>query len=190
MAIGAETDANGEGKPSRGGNSAFIIALVILALIGAGAGAGFSMMFLKSAPQGDHASAGTGDASAKQARSADKVVKAAAGPEASSKGGKEGEGRKEMVKDLEPILVTLAGPQRGWARLELGVILTEETKEDQTPLLKAMAEDMMSFLRTIPLTHIETAAGVEYLREDLTEIARLRSKGRVRTVVMRSLVVE
>lgn len=190
MATESGTDANGDGKPSRGGNSAFILALVILAFIGAGAGAGFSMMFLSSPTPSDHASAGAADASAKQHSSSGEVVRAGAATDAAAKTAKDGEGTKEMVKDLEPILVTLAGPQRGWARLELGVILTGETKEDQTPLLKAMTEDMMSFLRTIPLTHIETAAGVEYLREDLTEIARLRSKGRVRTVVMRSLVVE
>jgi hypothetical protein len=45
-------------------------------------------------------------------------------------------------------------------------------------------------MRTVPLTHVETAAGVEYLREDLTEIARLRSKGRARSIILRSLVVE
>ena len=57
-------------------------------------------------------------------------------------------------------------------------------------LLKTMSEDLMSFLRTVPLSHIESAVGLEYLREDLSEIARLRSKGRARAVVLRSLVVE
>jgi hypothetical protein len=48
----------------------------------------------------------------------------------------------------------------------------------------------MSFMRTLPLTHVASAAGVEYLREDIEEIARLRSKGRARSVILRSLVVE
>jgi len=57
-------------------------------------------------------------------------------------------------------------------------------------LLKSMTEDIMSFMRTVPLIHVESASGVEYLREDIEEIARLRSRGRARSIILRSLVVE
>ena len=82
---------------------------------------------------------------------------------------------------LDPILVTLAGPQKSWARLELSVVVGkgEGSRRMNRPrtLLKTMSEDLMSFLRTVPLSHVESAVGLEYLREDLSEIARLRSKG-------------
>lgn len=176
-----------EGKKAGGGMGGFIVALLGLAVLGAGAGAGFSMTFLNSGAGGDHAAehaahAGSGkpDAAAKPAK-------------ASKAGGTTGpEVPKEQVVGLEPILVTLAGPQKAWARLELGIVVVNdpESKEDRTPLFKSVTEDMMSFLRTVPLNHVESAAGLEYLREDLSEIAQKRSKGRVRGVVLRSLVVE
>jgi flagellar FliL protein len=70
-------------------------------------------------------------------------------------------------------------------------MVTEGGARDDFALLsKTISEDLMSFLRTVPLSHVESAVGLEYLREDLSEIARLRSKGRVRDVLLRSLVVE
>jgi len=174
-----------EGKPAGGGKGAFIIALVLLAVIGAGAGAGFSLMFLNAGAQGGDGAVGKPDPNApamgmKRGETAGQAAKSA----------HSGEGAKAQIASLDPILVTLAGPQRSWARLELGVILDGPGTSDDPVLLKAMTEDIMGFMRTVPLVHIESAAGVEYLREDLTEIARLRSKGRARSIIMRSLVVE
>lgn len=185
MAAEPDKKAEGaEGKPSAG-KGGFIIALLILAVLGAGAGAGFSLTFLQPGTPTDQAGNATEPAAKKS--EADKA-KPADGGKSTAKA--ESEGPKERVSALEPIIVTLAGPQRSWARLELGVILADDPKEDQTPLLKTMTEDLMSFLRTVPLVHVESAAGVEYLREDLSEIVRLRSKGRARGVILRSLVVE
>ena len=190
MAAEPEKPAEGaETKGAGGGKGGFIVALLLLAVVGAGAGAGFSLMFLRTtAPAAEQASAAIAEPAGKKPEAGNVGVKAG---DTSKSGAKpEGDARKEQVAGLDPILVTLAGPQRAWARLELGVVLVGETKEDQTPLLKAMTEDLMTFMRTVPLTHVESAAGVEYLREDLSEIVRLRSKGRARGVVLRSLVVE
>ena len=171
-----------ESKPKGGGSGGFILALVLLAVIGAGAGAGFSLMFL-------NAGAPAVDATAAKAEATAKLGEAVGAPK-SAASVSAGDGKKILVASLDPILVTLAGPQRSWARLELGVIIEAVADQDDTPLLKSMTEDIMSFMRTVPLTHVESAAGVEYLREDLTEIARLRSKGRARSIILRSLVVE
>lgn len=173
-----------EGKAAAGGGKgAFVIALVLLAVIGAGAGAGFSLMFFSaSAPSHDPAT----DTRHLQ------IVQGAAKHGEAKAGATNGaaEVSKVLVASLDPILVTLAGPQRSWARLELGVILEGPSTPDDTVLLKSMTEDIMSFMRTVPLVHVESAAGVEYLREDIEEIARLRSKGRARSIILRSLVVE
>lgn len=171
-----------EGKAaSGGGKGAFIIALVLLAVIGAGAGAGFSFMFLGSG------GAGGDPAHAKrEVQIGHAPVKGGDG--AAAKGAPEGS--RPLIASLDPILVTLSGPQRSWARLELGVILNGPSTPEDPVLLKSMTEDIMSFMRTVPLVHVESAAGVEYLREDIEEIARLRSNGRARHVILRSLVVE
>jgi flagellar FliL protein len=174
-----------ESKPAGGGMGGFIIALVLLAVIGAGAGAGFSLMFLGAGMAVGDGAAGKPDPNASAMTS--KPGEAAG---QSAKSAHSGEGAKVQIASLDPILVTLAGPQRSWARLELGVILDGPGTSDDPVLLKAMTEDIMGFMRTVPLVHVESAAGVEYLREDLTEIARLRSKGRARSIILRSLVVE
>lgn len=177
-------ETEGKAAAKGGGKGAFVIALVLLAVIGAGAGAGFSMMFFSGgAPSHEAAS----DKSHLQI-----VQGAAKHGEAKSGGGAHGaaEASKVQIANLDPILVTLAGPQRSWARLELGVILEGPGTPDDGVVLKSMTEDIMAFMRTVPLVHVETAAGVEYLREDIEEIARLRSKGRARSIILRSLVVE
>jgi flagellar FliL protein len=171
-----------EGKAAGGGKGGFIIALVLLAVIGAGAGAGFSLMFLKAGAPAPDAAAGKREVQIGHGA-------AKAGDGGASKSGA-AEVSKNLVASLDPILVTLAGPQRSWARLELGVILNGPSTPDDPVLLKSMTEDIMSFMRTVPLVHVESAAGVEYLREDIEEIARLRSKGRARHIILRSLVVE
>ena len=167
-----------------GGKGGFVIALVLLAVIGAGAGAGFSLMF------------SNGDASPHEAVAAKRDLQilhngtkqdGATGGAATSTAA---EGSKVQVASLDPILVTLAGPQRSWARLELGVVLQGPATPDDPVLLKSMTEDIMSFMRTLPLIHVESASGVEYLRDDIEEIARLRSRGRARSIILRSLVVE
>jgi flagellar FliL protein len=174
-----------EGKTAAkgGGAGAFVIALVLLAVIGAGAGAGFSMMFFGAGATPHEAE---GDKRQLQ------IVQGAAKHGEAKGGGGHGaaEPSKVQIANLDPILVTLSGPQRSWARLELGVILEGPTHPDDAVLLKSMTEDIMAFMRTVPLVHVESAAGVEYLREDVEEIARLRSKGRARSIILRSLVVE
>jgi flagellar FliL protein len=172
-----------EGKPAGGGGKGgFIIAMVLLAVIGAGSGAGFSLMLMNS--EASHEAA---------ASNRDLQIVGGAGKKGEGAGSAKGsaaEGNKVLIASLDPILVTLSGPQRSWARLELGIILEGPTAPDDAVLLKSMTEDIMSFMRTVPLVHVETAAGVEYLREDIEEIARLRSKGRARSIILRSLVVE
>lgn len=180
----------GEVKEASAGKGGFVVALLLLAVLGAGAGAGFSMTFLnadKASGQGKSPAAGTQDP---QATAASGKPGDAPGAAKGSSSGAHGDAPKEQVVSLDPILVTLAGPQKSWARLELSVVIETGEKDDRAPLLKTMSEDLMSFLRTVPLSHIESAVGLEYLREDLSEIARLRSKGRARGVVLRSLVVE
>ena len=179
-----------EVKQSGGGKGGFIVVVLLLALVGACAGAGFSMTFFSPGATADHGKPAAVAANAKQNAAAGKTGDAsAAGSKAPAK--RADDVPKENVVSIDPILITLAGSQKAWARVELGVIVQPtEGKEDQTPLLKAVSEDMMTYLRTVPLAHVETASGLEYLREDLSEIVQKRSKGRVRGVVLRSLVVE
>ena len=174
-----------EGKAANGGGKGgFVIAVALLAVVGAAAGAGFSLTFLNAGAPSAEAGADKHQLQILQGPTKHGERKKGSDEHAVAEAG------KVQVASLDPILVTLAGPQRSWARLELGVVLEGPGSPDDAVLLKSMTEDIMSFMRTVPLIHVESAAGVEYLREDIEEIARLRSKGRARSIILRSLVVE
>lgn len=94
------------------------------------------------------------------------------------------------LKSLSPIITNLAGPKGTWARLEAAIIVTPEAGQDDNLLAGKISEDIVAYLRTIPLEQIEGANGFQNLREDLNHRARIRSEGRVRELVIQSLVVE
>jgi flagellar FliL protein len=77
------------------------------------------------------------------------------------------------VKTLPAIVTNLAGPKKAWIRLEA-----------------AIADDFVAYLRTVPLAQIEGPSGFLHLREDLNERARIRSGGKVKELVVQSLMLE
>ena len=54
----------------------------------------------------------------------------------------------------------------------------------------AISEDIVAYLRTVPLVQIEGPSGFLHLREDLNDRARIRSGGKVRELVIQGLVLE
>jgi len=179
-----------ESTDKKGGSGAmgFIVVALLLVLIGGGAGAGFGLAFLNP------------DALVKGASTSHVADPADKGGAKDAKGkgkdGKDHTSEKEnpanaiQVVGLDPIFVTLAGSQKMWVRLELAVVFATPSKEDRTLLLRKMAEDVMVFMRTVPMSQIETASGLEYLKEDLSELVQLRSQGSARGIVFKAFMVE
>jgi flagellar FliL protein len=94
------------------------------------------------------------------------------------------------LRELEPIVTNLAAPKDKWIRLQSSLILGEGIPEDIDILTSRIEEDIVTYLRTLKLAHIEGPVGLQHLREDLNERARLRSDGAVREVVLESLVIQ
>ena len=65
-----------------------------------------------------------------------------------------------------------------------------DAAKEENMLAGRISEDIVAFLRTVPLAQIEGANGFQHLREDLNDRARIRSEGRVREVIIQSLIVE
>ena len=57
-------------------------------------------------------------------------------------------------------------------------------------LAAQISEDMVSYLRTLSPAQIEGARGLQYLREDLNERAAIRSSGKVRELIIETLVIQ
>lgn len=95
-----------------------------------------------------------------------------------------------QLRTLMPMVTNLAAPRETWVRLQASVILSEEAAEEASVLVSKIEQDILAYLRTITLSQIEGAGGLQHLREDLNERAVIRSQGQVRELILESLVVQ
>ena len=159
-------DAGGATEKASGGLLGFIIAMLVATVISAVGGGVFGMYGMKSGVSAEK----------KQEK----------GKEEPKQPFTEG----LNLKALSPIITNLAGPRGTWVRLEAAIVVTSEGGKEDGVLAGKISEDIVAYLRTVPMAQIEGANGFQNLREDLNERARVRSNGRVREVVIQSLVVE
>lgn len=149
------------------------MALGIVTLLGGGAGGLFGMMVVKSPDQ---------------ASASDKTSPAA-------KSDAKGEPKPAVPVEanlvaLTPIVVNLPGPQKAWIRLEASVLFEGKLAPNATALAGQIGQDLLAFLRTVPLEQIEGPSGLQHLTEDLNDRARIRSQGKVLQLVLHTLIVE
>ncbi|CAN5219370.1 flagellar basal body-associated FliL family protein [soil metagenome] len=95
-----------------------------------------------------------------------------------------------VLKKLSPIVTNLAAPANTWVRLEAALLMEQKAAASADPLVGAITEDILGFLRSVTAQQMEGAAGLRNLREDLLERVAIRSKGLVRDIVIETLVVQ
>jgi len=108
-----------------------------------------------------------------------------------TKTGESAKGRfsdKVNLHALAPIVTNLASPENTWIRLEASIVIDGEG--DAKGLAATITEDTVAYLRTLSLPLIEGASGLLHLREDLNDRARIRSGGKVRDLIIHTLIVE
>ena len=167
---------SGESTPRATSGSGMIVACGLMIVMGGSAGAGFALL-TRSDPNDRPQTAAVGVRESKRPAS-----------DASVKSGRDRS--TEHIVPLDPIIVGLAGPDNRWLRLEGAIVLSEPPEADRVTLPKQIAQDLLGFLRRTSMTQLETAAGLEFPRDDLAELVRLRSRGRARDIIIRTLVVE
>jgi flagellar FliL protein len=94
------------------------------------------------------------------------------------------------LKPLAPVLTNLAEPRDIWIRVESSIVFDEEEIAGDQVLAAKIGEDILAYLRTVSLAQIGSPSGMQHLREDLSERARVRSEGRVRELVIQTMVVQ
>ncbi|MFM9940472.1 MAG: flagellar basal body-associated FliL family protein [Hyphomicrobiaceae bacterium] len=157
----------------------FLPALIVVVIMGAGAGFGLGLL---------QPTAVEPVATAKSAQSDPASGPAPADNEKDQKRAKSEPG--EHILPLDPIIVNLSGANRVWLRLEGAVALSAPMEKERVKLVGDITEDLVGYLRGTSLAQLETANGLEFLREDMTELVRLRSNGRASRFLIRALVVE
>jgi flagellar FliL protein len=153
-----------EPKPKSGGIP--LVAVLVLTVLGGGAGAFFGMQV----PQLLSTSKATGQSIEERARESGTA--------------------NIITHPLAAITTNLASPPNTWVRLEAAAVMKEETGKESEAMLGEVTEDIVAFLRTIPLEQLEGPSGFQHLLEDLNDRVRVRSKGRVSELVIQGLVIE
>src|SRR5690606_17226623 len=91
------------------------------------------------------------------------------------------------VYKLETITTNLADPTDVWVRLEVGLVF----KDQPDPRLAELVhQDLLAYLRTVKSKQIEGPSGFQHLKSDLDERAQIRSEGRIKQVLVRTLLFE
>lgn len=153
-------------EPSR--NSGFFAALTLLTLIAGAAGSGLASYVSNYTEQEVHGRI-------RQQQSFTETV-----PFSPS----------TRLQTLEPLVTNLASPKQTWIRLQASVLLEKDTEGDVSVMKKKVEDDFLSYLRTLTLSHLEGGIGLQHLREDLTERARVRTKGQIHEVILESVVIQ
>jgi flagellar FliL protein len=152
-----------KGAAARNSRRGPLIELAIVVVLGACAGAAFEAS-RAVAPSG-----------------ADKLAQASAGAPPA---------QPSTVVDLPPIVTNLGAPQDTWVRLEGSIIFDPKTLPHPDAVAGQIGDDILAYLRTVSLRQLEGPIGLENIRQDLNERAAIRSDGKVRSFVIRTLVVQ
>jgi flagellar FliL protein len=94
------------------------------------------------------------------------------------------------IYDLLPIVTNLGAPQDTWIRLEASIVFDPRILPHPEAVAAKIGEDALAYLRTVTLKQLEGPVGLQSIREDLNERAATRSEGKVRELVIRTLVVQ
>lgn len=92
--------------------------------------------------------------------------------------------------DLPPVITNLGSPQDTWIRFEGSIVFDPKTLSHPEVVAGQIGDDFLAYLRTVSLKQLEGPIGLQNIREDLQERAITRSGGKVRELVIRTLVVQ
>lgn len=94
------------------------------------------------------------------------------------------------LRKISPVVTNLASPPGSWIRMEASLVTEQLNEEEASVLVARVGEDVVAYLRTLSPAQIEGPRGLQYLREDLNERAAIRSSGKVRELIIETLVVQ
>lgn len=166
-----------------------IIGVVIITVLAAGAAGGSAFYLVKQAKLAPPAQAPANAAK-------DNGTKMAAGKEpAQEPPAKEASPVSATPEELTslpiPVVLTnLTDPPSVFIRLESEMIIDAKSAKTSTALAAEISGDYMAFLHSLSVASFEGPSSFIQLKEDLTDRAQSRSKGLVREVIIRGLVVK
>jgi flagellar FliL protein len=92
-----------------------------------------------------------------------------------------------MVIPLAQITTNLAAPSETWIRLEASIVVDEPPEPE---LADSVHQDLLAYVRTVRMHQVVGPSGFQHLRAELNERASVRSEGKVKRVLIRTLLFE
>lgn len=161
-----------------------IVVLAVLTLVAAGTGWALGSFVLKPGPQPEMAKTEL-EKPKKKETNKEKKKKDDQG-EAAGEGDEEAAMSGHIV-ELQPITANIATPGDVWLRLELAVLFSEVPEHEVS---EKIHQDIVAFVQTLKLYQMEGASGIRHLRQDMNELARIRSDGKAKSVLIRAMLLE
>lgn len=93
------------------------------------------------------------------------------------------------LKELVPVVTNLVSPEGASIRLQTAIVYDRTDAAEMDVIGREVGDDILAFVRTLSLTQLQGASGLQALRDDLNERAALRSGGKVRELLIEMLVV-
>jgi flagellar protein FliL len=94
------------------------------------------------------------------------------------------------VIELASIVTNLSTPSDTWVRFEGALVVDSHLEPEVVALSGEINNDIIAYLRTVTLAQIEGPSGFQVLRQALNERVAIRTKGKVRELAIRTLVVQ
>lgn len=94
------------------------------------------------------------------------------------------------VQKLDPLVTNLAAPKDAWIRIQASILLEQDADLESSILRKKVEDDFLSYMRTLKLSHLEGGVGLQHLKEDLTERAKTRTNGQIQEIMLESVVIQ
>lgn len=91
--------------------------------------------------------------------------------------------------EIPTIITNLAGENAPWVRLEVSVVLPAGFA-DKTRVAAQLAQDFLGHVRTLQSMQLAGGTNLHYFREELREIARIRTSQDSLDVLIKTLVIE
>ena len=88
---------------------------------------------------------------------------------------------------LDPMVTNLSSPSDVWVRLEMSLVVEPGMEPE---LVQAVQQDIFSYLRSVHLNQFEGPSGFINMKSDILERAKIRTEGKVKAVLIKTLLFE
>ncbi|HXW70474.1 MAG TPA: flagellar basal body-associated FliL family protein [Methylocella sp.] len=98
--------------------------------------------------------------------------------------------QEEAFLELPPVITNLAEPSDAWVRVQAAIVFDRTKMSKPNVAASEIGGDILAYMRTLSISQIEGASGLQHVREDLNERAAVRSGGLVRELILHTLVIQ